>query len=415
LNINSKKRPIVFYFPYSSVGGVSVLFLRLARLLRNERKVILMDLEDGYMVRNIPSGVEFIPYTKPEELPNDSIVIFQSVPPWRISFISQFPLTANIFYWNLHPDNLRPDFIGIISRFKRVTMLNYLFSAIRKRKLNKLLKLLLNKNAIRFMDQENYLATAFIYGLKVNNPKYLQILTDNNNEAKIKNRLKKGKTINLAWLGRIDDFKTPILMHIIKRLCDIQTFDVNFSIIGTGGDIEKVRELSQQQKNIVFSFISEIPPDNMQKAFENIDILFAMGTSALDGAKNKVPTILVDYSYKKINGLYQFKMIYEKQNYNMGELINISHMEKMSSLENLIRSIVDDFEEYSEKSFLYWKRNFSPEEVLPKFISAIEDSSMTINNIINNNIHKPDIFTVLKQVVKDVIKPGSNDKGWIYS
>ena len=75
---------------------------------------------------------------------------------------------------------------------------------------------------------------------------------------------------------------------------------------------------------------------------------------------------------------------------------------------------MDDFEKYSEKSFLYWKRNFSPEEVVPKFINAIESSSMTIEDVLIDNLQKPDIFTVLKQKIKDVIKPGSNDPGWIY-
>ena len=148
---------------------------------------------------------------------------------------------------------------------------------------------------------------------------------------------------------------------------------------------------------------------------EKIDILFAMGTSALDGARNKIPTISVDYSYEKINGLYKFKMIYEKRNYNMGEMINNSHIEAKSSLEDLLRNIIQNYEVYSDRTYKYWKNNFSPGEVVPKFINAIESSSMTFKDVVINNIHKPDIFTVLKQKIKDIIKPGSNDPGWIYS
>ena len=108
-------------------------------------------------------------------------------------------------------------------------------------------------------------------------------------------------------------------------------------------------------------------------------------------------------------------MIYERQNYNMGELINSSHMEIESSLKNLLTDIIRNYPSYSERSFLYWKENFSPEEVVPKFIEAISGSRLTFKDIINNNIHKPDIFTYIKQAVKNLIKPGSNDQVWIYS
>jgi glycosyltransferase involved in cell wall biosynthesis len=159
------KRPVVFYFPYPSVGGVSVLFLRLAKLLCKQRRIILMDLENGYMAKHRPKNVEFILYSEPEMLPENSIVVFQSVPPWRIPFIAKFPKKATIFFWNLHPDNLRPDFIGIGSKFKGINLLFYPFTAIRKRKLNKLIKLLLKNNAIRFMDKENLLSTASFYNI----------------------------------------------------------------------------------------------------------------------------------------------------------------------------------------------------------------------------------------------------------
>lgn len=129
-----------------------------------------MDLKNGYMAKHLPKNVEFMPNTEPEKIPVNSIVVFQSCLPWRIPFLSKFPTTANLFFWNLHPDNLRPDFIRIESRFYGKNLLFYPFTAIRKRKMNKLLKLLLNKNAIRFMDQENILSTFSIYKLDVPPP-----------------------------------------------------------------------------------------------------------------------------------------------------------------------------------------------------------------------------------------------------
>lgn len=415
MSYNSVKRPIVFYFPFPSVGGVSVLFLRLAKLLCDKRKIILMDLEDGYMAKNLPNNVEFVPYSKPEKIPNNSIVVIQSCPPWRIPYISNFPRNATLFFWNLHPDNLRPDFISNNSRINGIKWLFYLFTSIRKRKLNKLIELLLDNNAIRFMDRENFSSTSFYYDLRINKPSYLQILTEGNKTPKIHHNKINGNIINIAWLGRVEGFKTSILSHIIERLASVQSICIKLKIIGSGKDIDEIKMKCRNHNNIQFQFIEEISFHHITTTMSAIDILFAMGTSALEGARNKVPTILVDYSYKKINGLYQFKMIYEKQYYNLAEMINDSFNEDESSLEELLIDIVNNYADYADRSFLYWQNNFSPVIVIPKFIYAVDSSTFQFKDLFESNVQHPDIFTVLKHKIRDIIKPGTNDEGWQYS
>ena len=98
------------YFPYPSVGGVSVLFLRVAKLLKGSRRVIIMDLEDGFMARNLPEGVEFIAHDAKHMVPQDAVVVFQACFPWTVSTIDQFPSTAKLLFWHLHPDNYLPFF-----------------------------------------------------------------------------------------------------------------------------------------------------------------------------------------------------------------------------------------------------------------------------------------------------------------
>ena len=89
-----KHNPIVLYFPYLSVGGVSVLFLRIAKLYRESHRVILMDLENGYMAQNLPEGVELLTYDQKEKVPEDAVIIFQGVYPWRIRNFNKFPKTC---------------------------------------------------------------------------------------------------------------------------------------------------------------------------------------------------------------------------------------------------------------------------------------------------------------------------------
>ena len=48
------KGNLVFYFPFPTVGGVSILFIRLAKVLKEHWSVVLMDHPDGYMAQNLP-------------------------------------------------------------------------------------------------------------------------------------------------------------------------------------------------------------------------------------------------------------------------------------------------------------------------------------------------------------------------
>ncbi len=53
-------------------------------------------------------------------------------------------------------------------------------------------------------------------------------------------------------------------------------------------------------------------------------MLFAMGTSTLDGAKLGIPTVRLDYSYKSIPKNYKYKFFHEVKGYSMGERVESS-------------------------------------------------------------------------------------------
>ena len=66
--MNLTKKNLYFFFPYRGVGGVPVLFLRLANYLSNMNvyNIFLIDYEDGYMAKNYDkdSGVKFVGYSQ---------------------------------------------------------------------------------------------------------------------------------------------------------------------------------------------------------------------------------------------------------------------------------------------------------------------------------------------------------------
>ena len=106
-----------------------------------------------------------------------------------------------------------------------------------------------------------------------------------------------------------------------------------------------------------------------------------MGTSALEGAKLGIPTILLDYSFHQIEKLYMFKPVFEHDGFSLGAKIHNSSFEDTCSLGDLLSKILSNYEEYSYKSYNYWKDNFSPEVFRTDFDRVLSQCTFSISNI----------------------------------
>ena len=110
----------VFCFPDRNVGGVPVLFGRIARELaaHSEHSACIIDYAGGAMARNFSgNGVRLIEYDdgRAVEVPNDAIVIHQTTRPWALFPSLRIPPSARLFFWNCHPFNLVPTLPGFRS------------------------------------------------------------------------------------------------------------------------------------------------------------------------------------------------------------------------------------------------------------------------------------------------------------
>ena len=404
--------PLVLYFPYPSVGGVSTLFLRIAKLFSESQRVILMDYIDGYMAKNLPLGVEFLEYDKKEHIPSNSIIIFQGVYPWRIKDFNLFPSTCRVLFWHLHPENFLP-YQRLLSD-KKSNFITRIFSILKKRAGKKLVNSLLLNKSLFFMDLPNRRKTCNYFGLNKVEDEYLRIFSadlDSKNKKVLKALNK--DFLNFGWMGRIEDFKTPILLHTLNRLSRVKGIQFDFTVIGKGIDTCKLENFRQRCTNYQIKIVEEVHPSEITSHLSRFDILFAMGTSALEGAKIGKPTILLDYSFEKINRLYRFELIYEKKGFSLGESITKLHFEEVCSLEKKIFSILDNYSKVSSECQNYWRKNFSSEVFISSFSNAISKSSMQIKDLLYLNFHKPDLQTKIIYKLKNV-PPSVAGPAWQY-
>ncbi len=403
--------PLIFYFPYPTAGGVSVLFLRLAKQLQEVTDITLVDLPNGFMARNCPSGVRLLDVSSADQMPPDGILITQTCPPWRLPFLATLPPNMRIFFWNLHPDNLNCSIIGGQSGLLMARILkpfNPIMNMGRKNKLSRFLRVALERRAIVFMDAMNAAKTAKSLGHAFT-PKFLPICTDEPFKFWAYEH-KATPTLRCVWLGRLEGFKISVLIHLLKRLDAIDNLSIQLNILGDGRDRRAIEDAASKLLRLKCNFNGVVQLDKIDAELLKCDVVFAMGTSALEGAKLGIPTFCVDYSYQPIKNLLRFRLISEVTGFNLGEEICPQHIEVFSTLESNLRNIMENPVVIGNQCFDYWRKYHSPKGVAKAFLDLAVNSELSIGKLHEMQLTNPDLLTRIRS---SLYNPFPID-GWTY-
>ncbi|MGH1472173.1 MAG: hypothetical protein ACRBCS_13360 [Cellvibrionaceae bacterium] len=160
-------------------------------------------------------------------------------------------------------------------------------------------------------------------------------------------RLNKSNIV-FGWIGRIShDFKLLPLKKILRDLEAIgseQNRTFRMIIVGDGDGAKSLEIFLPSVGNINVEWIKEVKNDQILKFIdEEIDVLFAMGTSALDGANTSTPTVIVQpFSIDKEEPSKAYRWIFESIGFSLGEFVNIQVEPIQVSVD--LKSIVSDIE-----------------------------------------------------------------------
>lgn len=390
-------KAVIFYFPYRGVGGVSTLFLRLAREMVSAYDVYVADYSDGYMAKNRSSNITLIAIDKDPKFPPNATIVFQAFLPWRFPFIDKVEPNTKVLFWGLHPKNFDPSILNgshINVTFAVIAKIINFFAFSRRKKLANIVRYLLNRKALLFQDRESVRSIKSMLSVELPDVTFIPVPLPGVH-------LRKWDTpkdlLTFSWIGRICDFKYTILIHVIERLSLVSRTlgPIELLIVGDGEYIEQVKIQAGRMESDIYTikFLGSMDEANISSFLvEQVDFLFAMGTSAIEGARVGVPVFLTDYSYKSIGGNYQFKFFDENNDFCLGEEISSKHFESTSSLEALIQSAIADYANRSRYSFQYWESNFSLNSILQKFISRLDETEATMHEMIKMGIFEPDVY-----------------------
>lgn len=412
---NLKNSKIYFCFPYHAVGGVSVLFLRMAKALadRLDTDIFIIDYHDGYMARtNTHKRVKLLEYRDDEKviIPNEAIVVFQSMTPWSIFPSLEIPDSAKLFFWNCYPYNLIPTMPGIRKQmYSSILLSQVLLKTILvsyASKMRTFLKILEKNKGIAFMDRTNIEITENCLGVKVKNRRYLPVPIDYCGlDINLSNQNLK-EEIRAAWVGRVADFKVHILLYTILKLGKLareQRKKIIFSVIGSGEFLDYLKCSSQENEYFKLDFLGDKSTEELKSFLKNdCDLLFAMGTSALEGASLGVPTVLLDIAYSKIEKDYLFRFLFEETGCVLGDVLsNKSFKTGNQSLQKIFFEVQNNFEQISKKSFEYTRTFHSIDSVSDNLIDCLSSNELTFLELKKAKIFSPSyLYRIFRSVRK---------------
>lgn len=409
------KRKIYFCFPYIPVGGVPVLFLRMAQSLADKfnSEIYVIDYKDGYMARtNRHERVKLVEYRDDQKviIPADGYLILQSMTPWSIFPSLQIHDEAMIFFWNCHPYNLVPTVPGIRNwmyssvTFTRLALKTVLSSYAKK--MRRFLQVLEKNKAIAFMDRTNIEVTEKCLDYRITNREYLPVAIDYCSLDINLDRQRLDEVLRVAWVGRVADFKVHILIYTMQSLATLalrQQQKMSFKVIGSGEFLNFLKTSVSDNDYFEIEFLGDKSSRELKDFLKSeCDILCAMGTSALEGASLGVPTILLDIAYGPVKGDYLFRFLHEETGCVLGDMLSKKSFQKGNkSLENILLQVREHFREVSQKSFEYCRTFHSINSVSDKLIDCLTSNELTFSQLKKAKIFTPSyVYLIFRSLRK---------------
>lgn len=376
------KKIVFFLQTEKPIGGSQILFLDLAAYIAQHY--------DEYEAYYINYQNEIV-----EEMYHGSGIHFLDVETCDYSQFEDatFFIAVNyILYLSAKIEKLKN--AKICTYFYHPHVYSWLQKQVYYRKQNRLdlLNLLCRTDSYCFMDDSNFIA-ALKLGNMPFNKYYLPVtLHDRNIQALKSYDFVKKDTISFGWLGRLDRDKIYSIVNLADNLMDISTDKkIEMHIIGDGNsrNFIKIAKYSPKIRFVFTSYMYGNERDNYIK--EHIDIVMAMGISAIDSAVLGVPTIIPIVSPNAFKD-DKFVYIYDIKGYSLGwdpnDLKELGY--KYHRLNEIISDIYIDGkkEEIGKECASFTKDVFSLKAGAELLIENLERTNLTVSVLIKNKTVK---------------------------
>lgn len=380
-------KSFVLFYPSIELGGAEILLSRVAESLSGRGAfVVVVDGENGIISKNVSSAnVDFVTtrLDSPVRVSADYCISFAS----HISSLSRFVILnddCRVVFWSIHPLNaiyLPPVLGGRIFSLglKYLKLLNGLMFGEEVAVRAAIVNALVEKKAFYCMDGESARLINLYYGFG-HEFDFIPVPVFVEPAGRDVRHQKSNESITLVWYGRLCDFKAHSLIFLIAKINgSAHKSRIRLIIIGDG-DYRSSVEAFVAKTELEVRFMGVLPNKEAASLIErSADVVFAMGTAALESAALGVPTVLMDASYAEINFPYRFSWLFETKQFSLGMLVDRKTPCRGMLLDELIGEFERNAEVIARACFEYVDKNHRRETVVDMLCGSCERSSMSFS------------------------------------
>lgn len=397
-----ERRRVTFCFPYRGSGGVPMQFLRLSSALADRGwEVELVDYPDGTMAQNLlDARVRLVPYAlEGTPIAKDTLLVLQTMTPWSIFPGLRVPPETHVLFWTCHPFNLVPTVPGLSRIMQRGPavgrpMLKVLLPAHWSR-LKTFLRLVSARRSIIFMDVGTARNTQEYLQETVNPVVFVPVPAPAVGTPAPASGESAGRrrALRTGWVGRLADFKYPILLHTMLRMDELAVglnLELTLTVVGSGDYLPKLQDRAAALRKLKVVFAGERSPAEVVKFLRTeLDMMFAMGTAALEAAAAGIPTILLDFTYNAVPRGYRYLWLHERAGYSLGELISAEHITTGDDeLKSRLMEVLEDRVVLAEKARHYVRQNHALPAVVARLEPAMQVAALRWGDLVQQGLLK---------------------------
>jgi glycosyltransferase involved in cell wall biosynthesis len=402
--------PIVFFYPSRVVGGVETLFTRLARALSERgREVFVVDYPDGVQAGWLAgSAVKMVPFEpdRAAPVPDGSIVVTSLSNYYRVLREIRFADATRLVLWSLHPDNataLLPPVPGPGALRPFVAPQDFLLA-------RRTLRTLAARGAMLFMDGENREGTERHLRMRFPSPAMVPVVIPASRT--VRSRTRADGPLRLGWLGRLAPDKSTMLIHLLGDLAaDAARTGRRYElgVIGDGPARALVEARLPDPARVAVRLEGTVTGDALEEKIASFDLLFAMGTSALEGARLGVPTILADTTTLPVvpAGL-RYRWLFEATDFSLG--FSIHHPRGLPTRPHALADVLEAVESPANRDALgkralsYFLENHELETRLDAFEGQLDRSTATKAQLVNAGVFEPGLVRRAGRLARQVVE-----------
>lgn len=394
---------VTFFYPSTVVGGTEYLFLRLAKaLLAQGHTVHYGDFEGGFLDKALTgSGAHRLVYDRnqPLQMPENTVIVMPSMLHVGVSNL-QIPTNSRVLLYILDRFSFVMRFPGM--RWDHSSTMQHLrmqFQALDMQRYNLIrstLKTMTDHQGLIFLSEFSAQQNMALFALPEENapamvcPNACSPTTQPDFLTASRERCEPG-IVNLGWLGRLAEGKVYPAQFVIEnasRWAEENRQAVRLHLIGEGPGQPQLAGIPTSDLLDV-RFVGTLEqPDLDRYLNSNVDCLFAMGTSLLESAKIKLPSIVLETTYTPMPLQTPMAYLHEAHGGILGDFLGQSPIAAAHSFDDVMTALVTPGEKarLGQACFDYYQDNHSMAATTERFLAHVEACNFTAELFVQNNL-----------------------------